>query len=155
MSINQIILTGRLTADPEMKYTQTGTAITTFTLAVDRPKRKDHDKEADFIRILAFNKTAELIAQYLQKGRQAGVVGRLQIRNYEDQQTGQKKYVSEVIANEVQFLDSNSGGNGGGNGGNSGGNQSQSRANTQPRYNDDPFADDGHTIDISVDELPF
>lgn len=105
--MNHIILVGRLTKDPEIKYTQSGTAVTNFDLAVDRPQQKDRDKETDFIKIVVWSKLAENCANYLKKGRRAAVEGRLQIRSYEGQD-GQKKYVSEVVASEVQFLDKKS-----------------------------------------------
>lgn len=99
--LNKVILIGRLCADPIFKMTpNTGTPVTTFTLAVDR---MDKDKSADFINIIVWNKQAELCAQYLGKGRLAAVVGRLQIRNYE--KDGRKVYVSEVVAETVRFLD--------------------------------------------------
>lgn len=102
--MNHIILIGRLTRDPEIKYTQNGVAVANFDLAVDRPLQKDKEKETDFIRIVVWNKLAENCANYLGKGRLIAVEGRLQIRSYEGQD-GQKRYVAEVVASEVQFLD--------------------------------------------------
>jgi single-strand DNA-binding protein len=99
--MNHITLIGRLTRDPELRYTPNGVAVTNFDLAVPRPGEK---KETDFIRIIAWKKTAELCADYLKKGRQVAVEGRLQIRSYETQD-GQKRRVAEVVANQVQFLD--------------------------------------------------
>ena len=98
--INNVVLTGRLTADPELKYTANeGHSVCNFTLAVDRMG----SDEADFIRCVAWRKTAELVAEYLKKGSQAGVVGRLQIRNYEDKD-GNKRTAAEVVCSQVQFL---------------------------------------------------
>ena len=97
--MNRIIIIGRLTRDPEMRYTPQGTAVTTFTLAVDR----GGDKGADFIPVKAWQKTAELCAQYLQKGHLTAVDGRLSVNRYEDK-AGEKKTFTEVVADRVQFL---------------------------------------------------
>lgn len=101
--MNNIILIGRLTKDPDLRYTQAGKAVCSFTLAVDRPYSGDK-KEADFINIVVWNKVGENCAQYLSKGRKVAVQGRLQIRNYEDDK-GYKKYITEVVANSVEFLE--------------------------------------------------
>ena len=104
--MNKTILMGRLTKDPETRYTQsTNTQVTSFTLAVNRRFVKDgEERQADFINIVAWNKTAEFVSKYFKKGQQVGVIGRLQTRNWEDEQ-GQKHYVTEVIAEEVYFAD--------------------------------------------------
>lgn len=101
--MNNIILIGRLTKDPELRYTQAGKAVCSFTLAVDRPYSGEK-KEADFINIVVWNKVGENCAQYLKKGRKAAVQGRLQIRSYEDD-SGKRHYVTEVVANNVEFLE--------------------------------------------------
>ena len=101
--MNNIILIGRLTKDPELRYTQAGKAVCSFTLAVDRPYSGEK-KEADFINIIVWNKVGENCAQYLKKGRKAAVQGRLQIRSYEDD-NGKRHYVTEVVANNVEFLE--------------------------------------------------
>lgn len=101
--MNNIILIGRLTKDPDLRYTQAGKAVCSFTLAVDRPYSGDK-KEADFINIVVWNKVGENCAQYLSKGRKVAVQGRLQIRSYEDDK-GYKKYITEVVANSVEFLE--------------------------------------------------
>lgn len=109
--MNTTNLIGRLTKDPQMKYTQNGKAVTTFTLAVNRPfKNGNGEYEADFIMIQVWGKTAENAANFLRKGSQAGVVGRIQTRNYDNDQ-GQKVFVTEVVADHVQFLDPPSKGN--------------------------------------------
>ena len=148
--LNRIILIGRLTQDPEMKYTQSGKAVTTFTLAVDRPyQQKGKDKETDFIRIVVWDKLAELAAQYLHKGRLAAVEGRLQIRKYEDKE-GRKVSIAEVVADNVRFLDRAPDDNGNGNHSGGGGHTSSST------YRDDPFADPfSGGVDIADDDLPF
>lgn len=102
--MNKVILMGRLTRDPEVKNTTTGKAVATFTLAVDRRfKNKDGQKEADFVPIVVWGKQAEFAGQYLSKGSQIGVSGRLQVRSY-DGQDGQRRYVTEVVADEVYFI---------------------------------------------------
>ncbi len=104
--INKVTLIGRLTRDPEMRMLANGVAVASFTLAVDRTfKNKDGEKEADFIPIVVWRKTAELCEKYLSKGSLAAVVGRIQTRNY-DAADGTKRYVTEVVADEVQFLSS-------------------------------------------------
>ena len=100
--MNKIILIGRLTRDPELRFTNSGTAVCSFTLAVDR---RNKEKETDFINIVVWNKAGENCAEYLKKGRQAAVEGRLQIRNY-DGNDGTKKYVTEVVADNVEFIGS-------------------------------------------------
>ncbi|HEY8463265.1 MAG TPA: single-stranded DNA-binding protein [Bacillota bacterium] len=105
--MNHIVLIGRLTRDPELRYTPNGVAVANFDLAVDRPtSNQQGERQTDFIRIVVWQKQAELCANYLKKGRLVGIEGRLQIRNYETQD-GQKRRVAEVVANFVQFLDRN------------------------------------------------
>lgn len=101
--MNKIILIGRLTKDPDLRYTQNGKAVCGFTLAVDRPYTNQEEKEADFINIVAWNKSGENAAKYLAKGRQAAVEGRLQIRTY-DGDDGKKRWVTEVVADRVEFI---------------------------------------------------
>lgn len=109
--LNRIVLIGRLTRDPELRFTQSGKAVCQFTLAVDRPfTGQDGNRGADFINIVVWNKSGENCAQYLAKGRMAAVDGRLQIRSY-DGNDGQRHYVSEVIADNVRFLSPKDGGN--------------------------------------------
>lgn len=105
--MNKVILMGRLTKDPEIRYTQTNnTAVTSFTLAVNRRFTKQgEEQQTDFINITAYSKTAEFISGYFQKGQQVAIVGRLQLRNWEDDQ-GKKHYVTEVIAEETYFAES-------------------------------------------------
>ena len=100
--MNTVILIGRLTRDPELRYTNSGHAVANFTLAVDRPFSKN--KETDFIPIIVWQKQAENCAEYLLKGSQVAVEGRLQVRGYEDKQ-GNKRSATEVVASSVQFLD--------------------------------------------------
>ena len=103
--MNKIILLGRLVKDPDVKVTTSGKTVCTFTLAVDRPfNGKDGKREADFINIQTWNKTAELIGNYVSKGQRLLVDGRLQIRSY-DGKDGQKHYATEVIADRVEFIE--------------------------------------------------
>jgi len=102
--LNRVILIGRLTRDPELRYTPNGVAVANFTLAVDRRQVKDREKEADFIDIVVWQKLAETCANYIGKGRLVAVEGRLQIRSYDDKE-GNKRKVAEVIAETVRFLD--------------------------------------------------
>lgn len=179
--LNRVVLVGRLTKDPELKYTPNGVAVANFTLAVNRPfSNQQGDREADFINCVVWRKPAENVANYLKKGSLAGVDGRLQTRSYENNQ-GQRVYVTEVMAESVQFLEpknANAGGQqyqGGSNFGgpsndrgfgqqnqnrsygsdNGFGGQQQQQNPKRNNFNDDPFANDGTPIDISDDDLPF
>ena len=103
--MNKIILLGRLVKDPEVRVTTTDKTVCTFTLAVDRPfTAKNGQREADFINIVTWNKTAELCGNSLTKGQRALVEGRLQIRSYEGSD-GQKRWVTEVIADRIEFIE--------------------------------------------------
>lgn len=104
--MNKIILMGRLTKDVELRYTQnTNMAVASFTLAVNRKFVKEgEEKQADFFNIVAWNKLAETASKYLQKCNQILITGRLQIRNWEDE-NGQKKYITEVVAEELDFIE--------------------------------------------------
>ncbi len=108
--MNKIILLGRLTKDPEVRYTSTNKVVAQFTLAVDRPYSKDKQREADFIPVVIWGKQAETCGNYLSKGQRALVEGRLQIRSYEAKD-GQKKYVTEVIAERFEFIERREQGN--------------------------------------------
>mgnify|MGYP001473177995 CR=1 FL=1 len=145
--LNRIILIGRLTRDPELRYTASGIAVTTFTLAVDRPYTNNQgERETDFINIVTWRTLAETCANYLKKGRLTAVEGRLQVRSY-DNHEGRKVYVSEVVADNVRFLD--------------GGSQSRNmppmghEGGQEVRFDEDPFANISQPIDISDDDLPF
>lgn len=115
--INRVVLTGRLTKDPELKYTQSGVAVATFTLAVNRQFRTQAgQREADFINCVIWRKSAENFVNFTHKGSKVGVDGRLQTRNYENQQ-GQRVYVTEVVADTFSLLDSRQDNQGGQQGG--------------------------------------
>lgn len=110
--MNKVVLIGRLTKDPELKFTPgNGTAVATLTLAVDRRMpNKNGQREADFIQVTVWGKSAENTANYMSKGRLMGVSGRIQTRTYEAKD-GTRRYVTEVVADEVQFLDKGTGTN--------------------------------------------
>ncbi|EGQ3110251.1 single-stranded DNA-binding protein, partial [Staphylococcus pseudintermedius] len=104
--INRVVLVGRLTKDPEFRTTQSGVEVATFTLAVNRNyKNKNGEQQADFINCIVFRKQAENVNNYLNKGNLAGVDGRLQSRSYENQE-GRRVFVTEVVCDSVQFLES-------------------------------------------------
>ena len=104
--INNTVLVGRLTKDPELRYTASGTAVATFTLAVNRSfTNQNGEREADFINCVIWKKPAETMEKYAKKGTLIGIVGRIQSRNYENQQ-GQRVYVTEVVAGNFQLLES-------------------------------------------------
>lgn len=106
-SFNKVILIGNLCADPELKTTQSGVSVTSFSIAVGRRKVKDQEPQTDFINIVAWRGTAEFICNYFQKGKAILIVGSLQTRTWEDQ-NGQKRYVTEVVAEEAQFVEKKS-----------------------------------------------
>lgn len=140
--INRVILTGRLTKDPELKYTANGVAVVSFTLAVDRQfKSKNGDREADFINCVIWRKQAEAFANYNQKGSMVGIDGRLQVRSYENKQ-GARVYVTEVVVENFSFLGGSRQDN----------NQQQTLQNQR---GSDPFQDAGQEIDVNDDDVPF
>ena len=110
LNLNKVVLAGRLTADPELKQTQSGIAVLTFTLAINRRFAKSADgqpaqQQADFITCVAWRQTAEFISRYFHKGSCLCVTGSIQTRNWQDQQ-GQKRYATEVVVDEAMFVDS-------------------------------------------------
>jgi single-strand DNA-binding protein len=156
--LNRVILIGRLTKDPELRYTPAGVAVAQFTLAIDRPftNSQSKERETDFLNIVTWNKLAETCANYLRKGRLTAVEGRIQTRNY-DNSEGKKVYVTEVVADNVRFLESSNSG--------TSGREEMSSSDQSPTKNirpsstrtsqQDPFYDDSKPIDISDDDLPF
>ena len=107
--MNHFVGIGRLTRDPNVKYTQSGKAYASFTLAIDRRKSGDGNQQADFIQCVAWEKTAEVISQYCAKGKKIAVEGRIQTRSYEGSD-GNKRYVTEVVVQSMEFCDSKSSG---------------------------------------------
>lgn len=145
--INRFVGVGRLTKDPEFRTTPSGISIANFTLACNRPfKNKNGEQEADFINVVTFRKQAENVNNHLNKGNLAGVDGRIQSRTY-DNKEGQRVFVTEVVADSVQFLESKSQSIG----------QSQQQSGQgktqQAPAKDNPFANGN--ADIDTDSLPF
>ena len=106
LNFNQAILAGRLTADPELKTTQSGISVTQFTIAVNRPKRKDDNTEmSDFISCVAWKERAELVTKYFHKGSAIMVIGQIQTRTWTDN-NNQKRYATEVLVDNIRFVDS-------------------------------------------------
>ena len=151
--MNKVVLIGRLTRDPELRYTGSNTPVATFSLAVNRNfQNQNGEREADFINIVVWRKQAENCKNFLTQGSQVAIEGRIQTRSYDDQ-NGQKRYVTEIVADNVEFL----------------GSKGSSTKNIEPTPYDfgdapepkgtdvdsNPFADFGSSIEISDDELPF
>jgi single-strand DNA-binding protein len=147
--VNRVVLVGRLTKDPELKRTQTGKSVVSFTVAVNR--RFGQQEQADFINCVAWEKTAEFLGQYAKKGAMVSVEGRISTRTYDDS-TGKKVYVTEVVSESVQLLESRSASTQ-----RPASNSFDSTAGYQPdnnNFNEDDFST-GPTLDISSDDLPF
>lgn len=157
--MNKVILIGRLTRDPELRYTSSNIPVATFSLAVDRTfSNQNGEREADFINIVVWRKQAENCKNYINKGSQVAVEGRIQTRSYDDQ-NGQKRYVTEVVADNVQFLDTKAS------------REQRENNNSVNPYNlseaevpqtnttndipEDPFKDFGEEIKIEENDLPF
>ncbi|RHW33856.1 single-stranded DNA-binding protein [Oceanobacillus profundus] len=150
--MNRVILVGRLTRDPDLRYTPNGVAVANFNIAVNRPfKKEGEQQQADFINGVVWRKPAENLANYMKKGSQIGVDGRVQTRIYEGQD-GKTVYVTEVVADSIQFLESK-GNQGSDNHGSYGQSNSGSQPNVQPSQNNS--FEGGDPIDISDDDLPF
>jgi single-strand DNA-binding protein len=147
--MNKVVLVGRLTKDPELKFAQgTGTAVTTFTVAVNRRFKREGQPEADFIPVVVFGKTAEATANYMSKGKLISVSGNIQTRNY-DAKDGTKRYVTEVIADEVDFLEWGDNKTSGKNNTNQGG----YNGDTNARSND--FSSTSDITPIDDGDIPF
>ncbi|EAC2526807.1 single-stranded DNA-binding protein [Listeria monocytogenes] len=159
--MNRVVLVGRLTKDPELRYTPAGAAVATFTLAVNRPfKNGQGEQEADFIQCVVWRKPAENVANFLKKGSLAGVDGRVQTRNYEGND-GKRVYVTEVVAESVQFLEPKHNDVEGSTSNNYRNEANYSNISKSAPYRTDTsrkkdsFAGEGKPIDISDDDLPF
>lgn len=156
--INRVILVGRLTRDPELRKTQNGTSVVSFSLAVNRRVQTPGQPDADFINCVAWNRLADLMCQYLHRGSLIGVEGRIQTRNYDNNQ-GQRVYVTEVVADNVQFLEPKNAAH------------TSQPSNPYPQAPADPYGqpapmqsaqdpfgadfDTSDTLDIASDDLPF
>lgn len=104
LNLNKVILVGRITSDPELKQTQSGVPVTSFTVAVNRTRGKDKEQETDFINCVAWRQTAEFASKYFHKGSSICVIGSIQTRSYMTD-SGEKRYVTEVVCDEVKFVD--------------------------------------------------
>ena len=163
--INRVVLVGRLTRDPELRKTANGTSVCSYALAVNRSRQAQPGQpDTDFINCVTWNRQAETMAQYLHKGSLIGVEGRIQTRNYDNQQ-GQRVYVTEVVTDSVQFLESKSASSNYGQNNYQQQNSYQNSYNpmnnySQPNYSqpvNDGFGsfDSNDTLDIASDDLPF
>ena len=159
--INRSVLVGRLTRDVDLRYTANGTAVGNFTIAVDRQfTNSNGEREADFINCVIWRKSAENFANFTHKGSLVGIDGRIQTRNYENQQ-GQRVYVTEVVVDNFALLEPKSANaNNSTNPQAANPNSSSTANNSNPTTNDskpeeDPFADNTEPINISDDDLPF
>ncbi|GGG28399.1 single-stranded DNA-binding protein 1 [Lysinibacillus alkalisoli] len=178
--INNVVLVGRLTKDPELRYTQGGVAVARFTVAVNRTfSNQQGDREADFINCVAWRKQAENLANFMRKGSLVGVQGRIQTGSYDDKD-GKRVYTTDIVADNIQFLEPRNATGGGGNFNqpsqqqNYGGQSNQFNAQPQQSYqnqpmnqqnytnmNDDPFSAPSQgnapqgSVDMSDDDLPF
>ena len=155
--MNKVFLIGRLSRDPELRHTTSGTAVCQINVAISRPVAQGSEPQTDFINVVVWNKQAENVAKYLSKGRQIAVEGRIQTRNY-DNNEGKRTYVTEVIASNVEFLGSANDNN-------------RTNTNSNPfdenpfdsmeptmdttNVDNDPFASFGEKVEISDNELPF
>ena len=154
--MNKVFLIGRLSRDPELRHTSSGTAVCQINVAISRPVAQGSEPQTDFINVVVWNKQAENVAKYLAKGRQIAIEGRIQTRNY-DNAEGKRTYVTEVIASNVEFLGSAN---------------DKNRANNANSFDEnpfdsmepmmdiasvdnDPFASFGEKVEISDNELPF
>ncbi|APC44637.1 hypothetical protein [Lactococcus phage PLg-TB25] len=137
--INNVVLVGRVVRDPELRYTPQNTAVATFTLAVNRRfKNAQGEREADFINCVIWRQPAENLANWSKKGTLVGITGSIQVRNYENKE-GQRVYVTEVLADNFQMLESNS--------------NKTEKGETKSNQDKDPFA--GSPMEVSDDDLPF
>lgn len=156
--MNKVILIGRLSRDPELRHTSSGTPVCQINVAISRQVQQGSEPQTDFINVSVWNKQAENVARYLTKGRQVAVEGRIQTRNY-DNAEGKRTYVTEVVASNVQFL-------GSANDANRTNNNPFPTTNENPfdtmepvmdttSVDNDPFASFGERVEISDNELPF
>ncbi|MFK4949888.1 single-stranded DNA-binding protein [Lactococcus petauri] len=137
--INNVVLVGRIVREPELRYTPQNTAVATFTLAVNRRfKNAKGEREADFINCVIWRQSAENLANWAKKGALVGITGSIQVRNYENKE-GQHVYVTEVLADNFQMLESSS--------------NKTEKGKTKSQQDKDPFA--GSPMEVSDDDLPF
>lgn len=139
--INKVVLVGRLTRDIDLRKTPNGASVVQFTTACNRRVKVQGQAEADFINCVAWNKVAELMAQYLHKGALIGIEGRIQTRSYDDRD-GKRVYVTEVVADSVQFLESK-------------GNNTQTQQNEAYEPQENEGYEEAYGLDFVSDDLPF
>ncbi|MFA1819651.1 single-stranded DNA-binding protein [Virgibacillus oceani] len=170
--LNRVVLVGRLTRDPDLRYTANGTAVANFTVASDRPfTNQQGERETDFVNCVTWRRQAENLANYMKKGSMIGVDGRVQTRRY-DNQEGKTVFVTEILAENIQFLESKGSSQNRGGEEPSGFQQNRNQNQYQPNQNqnqsqnqnqnpsqnqnqENPFSSSGDPIDISDDDLPF
>ena len=155
--INRVVLVGRLTKDPELRYTPSGVAMARFTLAVNRMfKDTNGEQQADFVNIIVWRKQAENTANFLKKGSLAGVEGRIQTGSYEGQD-GKRVYTTDVVADSVQFLEPKNGQANQNNGatGQPQTNNQQSNQSNYTKVDEDPFSNSSGPVEVTDDDLPF
>ncbi|MEK5068073.1 single-stranded DNA-binding protein [Sporosarcina sp. FSL K6-1508] len=153
--INRVVLVGRLTKDPELKYTQGGVAVCRFTLACNRSfKSQSGEQEADFINCVTWRKQAENTANFLRKGSLTGVEGRIQTSSF-DGQDGKRVFMTEVVADSVQFLEPRNASADRSSQGSPDRNAQQSQQQNYTRTDDDPFTTGGGPVEVTDDDLPF
>ena len=151
--INRVVLTGRLTRNPELKTTQNGLSVASFTIAVNRQFTDSQGKrEADFINCVIWRKSAENFCKFTTKGSLVGIDGRIQTRSY-DNKDGQRVYITEVVVDSFSLLESKNESQTNNAGSNNNGYSNNSNSNTAAEP--DPFAGSGDSISISDDDLPF
>ncbi len=152
--MNKVFLIGRLSRDPELRHTSNNTPVCQINMAISRPVSQGKDSETDFINVTVWNKQAENLVKYVKKGNQIAIEGRIQTRSY-DNEEGKKVYVTEVLANHVEFIGSNSN--------KTNDNQTQVQDN-KTSYTveeidnipiDDPFSNFGQRVEIDDSQLPF
>lgn len=144
---NLVVLTGRLAADPELKTTPSGVSVTSFSIAVSRPYRKDKEQETDFINIVAWRQTAEFITHYFTKGSLIGIEGSIQTRKYQDK-NGNNRTAFEVVANNVDFVMPKSAAE-------RAFNQDNENTSSEPQGFSNCVEEDFEQMDVSDDDLPF
>jgi single-strand DNA-binding protein len=158
-SVNKVILLGTLGKDPELKYTPQGTAVAKFSMATNesyKDKQSGEWKErTDWHNIVCWQRTAEVAAEYLKKGRQVYIEGRISTRSWDDKETGQKKYMTEIVANELIMIGGQKGeGGGSGRGAAAGGGSFDQRGGNEDHFSQQPAASSGGT-EITDEDIPF
>lgn len=144
---NLTVLSGRLTADPELKYTPNNVAVCSFTIAVERRYKQGEERQADFVNIIAWRQTAEFVSKYFSKGSMIGIEGCIQTRRYVDKDTGKNRTAFEVVANNVQFMESKR-------------SEGTAEGNSLPAPENDPLVElqnnlEGFQLAHDDDDLPF